>query len=125
MIRGTTAPEDPDTYSVTPRGTADVPEIVAIVPKPKLGLMAQLWVPDVVDLPPPKPRDRHSDGFFGKDRWVAGPPAAPGQPVPVDPEPSAMPADNRLRLDDAESAGPARPEAAQDDPECSVGGTDD
>ncbi len=36
-----------------------------------------------------------------------------------------MPADNRFRLNDGESASPAGPEAAQDDPEGSVGGPDD
>ncbi|HEU4384134.1 MAG TPA: protein kinase [Anaeromyxobacteraceae bacterium] len=57
-IHGTTSPEDPDTYSVAPRGAADAPELLALVPEARLGLGALLWVPDEVDLAPPKPRDR-------------------------------------------------------------------
>ncbi len=58
VIRGTTSPEDPDTYAVAPRRSTDHPSVVAAVPEPGLGLSAQLWVPDAADLAPPKPRDR-------------------------------------------------------------------
>ena len=51
--------------------------------------------------------------------------AAPGQPVPVDPEAGAVPAHDRVWLDDSEALGPTAPEAAQQDPEESVGRPDD
>jgi eukaryotic-like serine/threonine-protein kinase len=57
-IRGTTSPDDPDTYSISPRGPADAPELVAVVPDPGLALTARYWVPDAEDLGPLKPRDR-------------------------------------------------------------------
>ncbi len=68
-IRGTTSPEDPDTYSIAPRGPADAPELVAVVPEPGLALGARIWVPDAEDLGPPKPKDRL--GF--KSAGEAGP----------------------------------------------------
>ncbi len=58
VIRGTTSAEDRDTYSVAPRRPADGPELVVIIPEAKLGLVAQLWAPDAVDLAAPKPKDR-------------------------------------------------------------------
>jgi len=57
---------------------------------------------------------------LGRQRRATGAPAAPGQPVPVDPEPGAVPAHNRVWPDDGEALGPAAPEAAQQDPEESV-----
>jgi hypothetical protein len=52
---------------------------------------------------------------------AAGALAAPGQPVPVAPEAGAVPAHDRIRLDDGEAPGPTTPESAQQDPEEPVG----
>jgi len=57
-IHGTTSTEDPDTYSLAPRGAADVPEVAAVVPEQRLAVSAWLWVPDEVDLAPARPKDR-------------------------------------------------------------------
>ena len=46
--------------------------------------------------------------------------ARPGAPTPVEPETSAVPADDGLRLYDDEDLIPARPTAAQAGPEKSV-----
>jgi serine/threonine-protein kinase len=79
-IHGTTSAEDPDTYSVAPRGAADAPEMLALVPEARLALAVQLWVPDEVDLAPPKPKDRvrfekAGDGAPGQVLFVKLPPA--------------------------------------------------
>ena len=58
VIRGTTSAEDPDTFSVAPQGAADFPELLAVVPELHLGISAQLWIPDEIDLAAPKPKDR-------------------------------------------------------------------
>lgn len=57
-IRATTSLDDPDTYSIAPRGPVDAPELVAIIPDPGLALTARYWIPDAEDLVPLKPRDR-------------------------------------------------------------------
>ncbi len=84
-IRGTTSPEDPDTYSIAPRGPADAPEIVAVVPETRLALTARVWVPDAEDLGPPKSKDRL--GFKGAGE------SGPGQVLfvrlPASPKPQA------------------------------------
>jgi hypothetical protein len=79
-IHGTTSAEDPDTYSVAPRGAADAPEMLALVPEARLALAVQLWVPDEVDLAPPKPKDRvrfekAGEGAPGQVLFVKLPPA--------------------------------------------------
>ncbi|HYQ80201.1 MAG TPA: serine/threonine-protein kinase [Anaeromyxobacteraceae bacterium] len=79
-IHGTTSPEDPDTYSIAPRGAADTLELLALVPEARLALTAQLWVPDEVDLAPPRPRDRvrfekAGEGAPGQVLFVRLPPA--------------------------------------------------
>ncbi|HEY6104373.1 MAG TPA: serine/threonine-protein kinase [Anaeromyxobacteraceae bacterium] len=79
-IHGTTSTEDPDTYSVAPRGAADAPEMLALVPEARLALTVQLWVPDEVDLAPPKPKDRvrfekAGEGAPGQVLFVKLPPA--------------------------------------------------
>jgi hypothetical protein len=66
-------------------------------------------------------RARTSRGRGGR----AGGLAAPGQPVPVAPEAGAVPAHDRIRLDDGEALGPTTPESAQQDPEEPVGGPKD
>jgi serine/threonine-protein kinase len=58
VVHGNTSPEDPDLFSVAPRGPADVPELLAIVPETGLAVSAQLWVPDEVDLGPARTKDR-------------------------------------------------------------------
>jgi hypothetical protein len=71
---------------VAPRGPADVPELVAVLPEAKLAVSVQLWVPDAVDLGPPKPRDRvrfekAGDGAPGQVLFVRLP-AAPRPQAP-------------------------------------------
>src|ERR1700694_4058738 len=66
-------------------------------------------------------RARTSRGRGGRGRGLA----APGQPVPVAPEAGAVPAHDRIRLDDGEALGPTTPESAQQDPEEPVGGAKD
>jgi serine/threonine protein kinase len=57
-IRAETSKDDPDLFAVAPRGAADLPELVAVVPGDKLALVAQLWTPDEEDLGAPKAADR-------------------------------------------------------------------
>ncbi len=83
VIHGTTSTEDPDTYSIAPRGAADAPELLALVPEARLALTAQLWVPDAVDLAPPRPRDRVRFEKAGE--------GAPGQVLFVKLRPAARP----------------------------------
>lgn len=84
VIHGTTSSEDPDTYSIAPRSAADAPELLALVPEGRVSLTALLWVPDEVDLAPPKPRDRvrfekAAEGAPGQVLFVKlPPPAHPG-----------------------------------------------
>jgi len=58
LIRATTSPEDPDTFSVAPRDPGDLPEVVALAPAPGLALEAHAWAPDAEDLGEAKPQDR-------------------------------------------------------------------
>ena len=69
------------------------------------------------------PPDEGAD--LGWQRRAARAPSAPGQPAPVGPEPSAAPPHDGVWLDDGEALSPAAPEAAQQDPEDSVGGPND
>ncbi len=114
IIRGTTSPEDPDTYSIAPRGPADAPELVAVVPEPRLALGARVWVPDDEDLAPPKPKDRVG---FGKAS-EAGPgevlfirlPAAPRPEAPILLQLKAEKGEGRyhiVALGQGSSSGPA------------------
>jgi serine/threonine-protein kinase len=57
-IRGSTSPEDPDTFSIAARGPTEAPELVVIVPEPRLSVTARLWIPDAMDLTPSRPSDR-------------------------------------------------------------------
>jgi len=59
-----------------------------------------------------------------RQKRATGAPAAPGQPVPVDPETRTVPAHDRVWLDDGEALRPTAPEAAKHDPEESVGRLD-
>jgi hypothetical protein len=55
---------------------------------------------------------------------AAGAPSAAGQPVPVDAEPGAMPAHDRVGPDDGEGLGPTVPTPTQQDPEDPIRGPD-
>ena len=55
------------------------------------------------------------------DGWAAGP-VSVALPGPVEPEPSPMPPDHRLGLDDGDGLRPAAPQAGEQDPEQPVGG---
>jgi len=68
------------------------------------------------------PPDESAD--LAREGRPAGARAPPGQPVPVDAEAGAVPAHDRIRLDDGEGLGPTAPEAAQQDPEDPIGGPD-
>jgi hypothetical protein len=52
-----------------------------------------------------------------RQRRAPGALSSPGQPIPVDAEPGAVPAHDGVRLDDGEGFGPAAPIPAQQDPE--------
>ena len=58
VIRGDTAPDDPDLYAVAPRADGEAPELVVAVPDPGLALVARLWRPDAEDLAPTRAQDR-------------------------------------------------------------------
>ncbi len=49
-ISGETSLDDPDTFAVEPRAQGQRPELVLLVPEPRVALSAQLWVPDPEDL---------------------------------------------------------------------------
>jgi hypothetical protein len=66
------------------------------------------------------PPDERSD--LPRQGRTAGAPSSSGQPVPVDAEPSAVPAHEGARPDDGEGLGPVAPRPAQQDPEDPVRG---
>ncbi|BDG03643.1 protein kinase domain-containing protein [Anaeromyxobacter oryzae] len=55
---GETSTDDPDTWAVWARGPGEAPQVVVAVPDPGVALAARLWVPDEVDLAPPRNADR-------------------------------------------------------------------
>jgi serine/threonine-protein kinase len=75
VIRGDTAPDDPDLFAVAPRADGEAPELVVAVPGPGLALVARLWRPDAEDLAPTRAQDRV--------RFEDGGAAGPGQPLVV------------------------------------------
>jgi serine/threonine-protein kinase len=71
VIHGETSKDDPDLFAVAPRGAADLPELVAVVPADRLAIAAQTWTPDEEDLGAPRAADRV--------RFEKVPAAGPGQ----------------------------------------------
>jgi len=57
-IQASTSEDDPDTFAVAPRSPGELPEVVALVPAPDLGLEVETWAPDEEDLGKDRPQDR-------------------------------------------------------------------
>lgn len=55
---GETSTDDPDTWAIRAGGPAEAPQAVVAVPDPGVALTARLWMPDAVDLAPPRNADR-------------------------------------------------------------------
>jgi serine/threonine-protein kinase len=87
QIRGETSKDDPDLYAIAPRGAAELPELVAVIPDDRLALAAQTWTPDEEDLGAAKPADRlrfekTGAGGAGQVLFVpVGPVTRPSAPV--------------------------------------------
>jgi len=71
VIQASTNEDDPDTFAVAPRSPGELPEAVALIPAPDLGLEVETWAPDEEDLGKDRPQDRR--------RFQKGASGDPGQ----------------------------------------------
>jgi len=85
-ISGETSLDDPDTFAVGPRAQGERPELVLLVPEPRVALSTQLWVPDAEDLARGGPeRVRFAEAGEGEpgEVLVLKLPAAPAEGAPA------------------------------------------
>lgn len=89
VVHAETSKDDPDLFAVAPRGAAEKPELVAVVPAERVALAAMTWTPDSEDLGPVRPVDRlrfEKAGASGAGQVLfvpTGPVTTPTAPVLV------------------------------------------